>query len=400
MSFFRDSEVGQQKTDGRFKTAIQTVGDLSDVDLEQLQTDLDNQLDRFTNLGSGWSLSRIIRFTLHVAAYRPLAGKSYIETPESIANKKAVVNVKNKDEKCFQWAILSALFPSTENVNDVSKYVPFVKEVNWSGLRFPVTVNQVRLFERNNQNFTVNVYVYEESEDDVIPIYVTKCGMRAKHIDLLLLKDGEKCHYVWIKRMSALVCHRTKSKAKVYVCPHCIHPFTIKESFENHLSDCAKHKRQKISFPEENRDKLFWKSYSKTEFCPFVIYADFESYLSPVESSTESSTRVVNEHIPSGFCAYTVSRDKAYRTEPFLYSGPDCMDQFFDHLLREQRRISFILGEDYDMLPLTREEQAEFDASTVCDSCNKPYTEDNRKVRHHSHRTGEFISACLAFYNE
>jgi hypothetical protein len=146
MSFFRDSEVGQQKTDGRFKTAIQTVGDLSDVDLEQLQTDLDNELDRFTNLGSGWSLSRIIRFTLHVVAYRPLAGKSYIETPESIVNKKAVVNVKNKDDKCFQWAILSALFPSTENVNDVSKYVPYVNKVNWSGLRFPVTVNQVRLF--------------------------------------------------------------------------------------------------------------------------------------------------------------------------------------------------------------------------------------------------------------
>jgi hypothetical protein len=325
VSFFRDSEVGQQKTDGRFKTAMQTVGDLSDVDLEQLQTDLENQLDRFTNLGSGWPSSRIIRFTLHVAAYRPLAGKSYIETPESIANKKAV---KNKDEKCFQWALLSALFPSTDHVNDVSKYVPFVNEVNWSGLRFPVTMNQVRLFERNNQNFTVNVYVYEESEDDVIPIYVTKCGMRAKHIDLLLLIDGEKSHYVWMKRMSAVVCHGTKSKAKVYVCPQCIHPFTIKESFENHLSDCAKQKRQKISFPEENRDKLFWKSYSKTEFCPFVIYADFESYLSPVESSTEGSTRVVIEHIPSRFCTYTISRDKAYRTEPFLYSGPDSWTRF------------------------------------------------------------------------
>jgi hypothetical protein len=79
------------------------------------------------------------------------------------------VNVKNKDEKCFQWSILSALFPASDNVNDVCKYVPFVNQVNWSGLRFPVTVNQVRLFERNNQNFTVNVYVYEESEDDVIP---------------------------------------------------------------------------------------------------------------------------------------------------------------------------------------------------------------------------------------
>jgi hypothetical protein len=39
------------------------------------------------------------------AVHGLLAGKSYVKTPESInANKKAMVNVKNKDEKCFQWA--------------------------------------------------------------------------------------------------------------------------------------------------------------------------------------------------------------------------------------------------------------------------------------------------------
>jgi hypothetical protein len=29
------------------------------------------------------------------------------------------------------------------------------------------------------------------------------------------------------------------SNVKVYVCPHCIHPFTVIESFENHLPNCA-----------------------------------------------------------------------------------------------------------------------------------------------------------------
>jgi predicted RNA-binding Zn-ribbon protein involved in translation (DUF1610 family) len=45
------------------------------------------------------------------------------------------------------------------------------------------------------------------------------------------------------------------------------------------------------------------------------------------------------------------------------------------------------------MLPLTREEQAKFDASTICNSCNKSYSDENRKVRHHCHQTGEFITA-------
>ena len=45
------------------------------------------------------------------------------------------------------------------------------------------------------------------------------------------------------------------------------------------------------------------------------------------------------------------------------------------------------------MLPLTRQEQAEFDASVVCPKCLQAYTDENKKVRHHDHKTGNFISA-------
>jgi hypothetical protein len=34
-----------------FKTAVQTATDPSDIDLNDLESDLDGQLDRFTNLG-------------------------------------------------------------------------------------------------------------------------------------------------------------------------------------------------------------------------------------------------------------------------------------------------------------------------------------------------------------
>jgi hypothetical protein len=52
MNCFRESEIGFQQTDGRFHTNIQAADDISDVDLGQLQTDLEAQLDRFTSLGS------------------------------------------------------------------------------------------------------------------------------------------------------------------------------------------------------------------------------------------------------------------------------------------------------------------------------------------------------------
>lgn len=80
-AFIRDVQIGLQRTEGSFRTTVQTAGYLEDVSLDQLRTELAAQIDRFTNLGSGWTLGSIKRFTIHIAQYRPLAGSSYIETP-------------------------------------------------------------------------------------------------------------------------------------------------------------------------------------------------------------------------------------------------------------------------------------------------------------------------------
>ena len=36
-------------------------------------------------------------------------GKSYIDSPEWLKNKKATINPKNNDDKCFQYALAVAL---------------------------------------------------------------------------------------------------------------------------------------------------------------------------------------------------------------------------------------------------------------------------------------------------
>lgn len=393
MSFFRHSEVGAQYTDARFQVPVESLGDISQFNVGDVLTTIEPQLERFTNLGSGWSLLRITKCTVIIGQYRPLAGSSHIETPPEIVAKQAIINVNNNDNECFRWAVLSAVFPADVNANRVSNYTPYIDKLDFSGLKFPVTLSQIRHFERCNPTLRVNVYKFKKDENSVIPIYISKFGIREKQIDLLLLMDGDKTHFTWIKNMSALVAGRTKAKSKTYVCPHCVHPYSNQKTFENHLPQCSQNKRQIITFPDDDHNILKWRSKSKTEYHPFVIYCDFESSLSPVDDTSNKSTRVVNEHIPSGFCAFTYSQYSKHQTPPTLYSGPDCMEVFFDHLMREQRRIAFILGEDFEMLPLTREEQARFEASTHCNCCGKEYSDDNRKVRHHDHRTGLFVEA-------
>jgi hypothetical protein len=73
-----------------------------------------------------------------------------------------------------------------------------------------------------------------------------------------------------------------------------------------------------------------------TERLPFVIYAHLESCLVPVQDRLN----VVDEHVPSDFCAYTVSTDSEFEMEPFLYSDPDCMDVFTNILPKSKQESS------------------------------------------------------------
>jgi len=60
--------------------------------------------------------------------------------------------------------------------------------------------------------------------------------------------------------------------------------------------------RQAVNYPDEEKNRVFWKSRSKTKKAPFECYADFESVLVP-----SGSENVINTHEPSGVAVYVVS---------------------------------------------------------------------------------------------
>ena len=73
--------------------------------------------------GTGWVFQRIVTLDVHVAKYKPLKGSSWFDLPQALKLKKAIVNVKNADQQCFKWAVLSALFPAVKDAQRVGKYV-------------------------------------------------------------------------------------------------------------------------------------------------------------------------------------------------------------------------------------------------------------------------------------
>jgi hypothetical protein len=111
--FHHQSDTGVQETEGGFYSQLFTALDATNVDLTAVQTDLDGELDRFTNVGSGWTIAAILRFTIRIGQYRPMTGSSYIPTKKALAAKRALISVFNQDDMCFAWTVLSAFHTPT-----------------------------------------------------------------------------------------------------------------------------------------------------------------------------------------------------------------------------------------------------------------------------------------------
>ena len=80
-------------------------------------------------------------------------GSSYIKLPDWLAKKKAILNPKNLDEKCFKWAVMAGLKWGEidchpERVNKLRQYE---NEFNWSGITYPVSTKNIGKFERMNE---------------------------------------------------------------------------------------------------------------------------------------------------------------------------------------------------------------------------------------------------------
>jgi hypothetical protein len=119
------------------------------------------RLEGFTNEGSGWRLKRCTTLTLKISRYQPFRGRSYIKTPAYIP-PRTVINVRNVDNRCFEWAILSAMYPTGDNPHRPTKYQAHLGELSFKGIDFPVKVTDVAKFEHQNPGLSVSVFGWEK----------------------------------------------------------------------------------------------------------------------------------------------------------------------------------------------------------------------------------------------
>ena len=118
-------------------------------------------------------------------------------------------------------------------------------------------------------------------------------------MDLLLISNENKSHYVYIKDFNRFMCNKTKNKNKKYFCKCSLQCFSSEKVLIEHDENCLIiNGKQCVKLKSGS---IRFKDYFKQLTVPFKIYADFECLLKGVKNSDKNNSSYrekYQDHIP------------------------------------------------------------------------------------------------------
>ena len=328
-------------------------------------------------------------------SYKPLRGETWISLPKELANKNAIINMKNKDNKCFLWCVLRALNPKDKDPQRITDLINKKDTLKMEGIEYPMSLKDMNKFEKQNPTISITVFGYEGK--NVYPLRNSDNTDRENNIILMLIEVGGVKHYCLVKSINLLLSSQTTNgKRKQHFCLRCLNPFWRKEALSRHQEYCGDYEAVKIKLPKKGT-MLKFKNYHRLEKVPFTVFFDFECRIEPIQScdpdDKSSYTKQYQKHEPSSFCYYIKCfDDEIYEPKLVSYTGEDAAQKFVEML---EENIKIITNIPEKKMIFKIQEQIQYEKETKCWICNEKFDDDkNYKVRDHCHFTGRYRGAA------
>ena len=276
--------------------------------VNEMFTQMKTQIENSALANGRFRFGEILFIDVNFHQFNLTRVSSYLHLPDWLANKKALVNLKNSNGECFKWSILSSLHyvEIKSNPEHISNLRLFEDNYDWGGLEFPLSVEGISKFEKKN-GVIVNVLGVEEKM--VYILRGKKYDYRKKVANLLLIAAGKQKHFRAIKSLSRLLASSNgKHKCKQHFCMNCLQGFPTEVSGDKHFECCKDNETVSTEVPKKGSLIKFQDSQYQFKV-PFIVYADFEAIPEPIQATNpnpdSSYTKDVNQHTPSGFCVNT-----------------------------------------------------------------------------------------------
>ncbi|KAE9521636.1 hypothetical protein AGLY_017932 [Aphis glycines] len=388
--------------------------------LNKMFNKLLSEEEQFISKKSGWSLKSIDCIQLRINTVNPLkGGKTYLDLPSHIKKKKAVINVKNNDNECFKYSILSKYDNRLNKSRFNKKYFGMLEKksgFDFKCIDFPTPITQLKKFEKIN-NVSINIYSLDDN-NVIYPLRITNIEKKKNHFDLFLFGDNNTAHYCYINNFSRFIrSQRTKNCSKLIICKRCFTSFGNKPcksklwgetGLIRHKEMCIKNKLGRpIMFEKGDDDFIYFKNYKNTQRIPIVIYADFECILNPkqpvkfIQSGKKPKTNITHLHklMSYGFYVkvdYNILPKKLIKKfeiprKVVIYRGKNAAKKFMNSMISIGNKINNIYKTNLPINKLTLKEEKNFQKAKVCEKCLLTFKDNNLlKVRDHCHITGNY----------
>jgi len=351
------------------------------------------QIQEYEMMGSGWVYDSICSIEIHTFQYQPFSGGCYTKKPVTLEIKThSIFNIDNRinnvsDGKCFQYAVMSKFLKGSRRKRDMEKLKTYQGldpgrfNLNFKDIKFPVNLEDISKFEKQNKDIIITVIGYEEPPhikrlakklqssnhpsaktklQDLVrqcsfPLYVSskKFDPNCKsqmHVDLLLIINSGKSekknehvgHFCLIKNLNTFLNRRNKS---MHVCRRCLNSFRSAVLLEEHVKLCSTFQFQKTNFPHE--DTLKFNSYNRMIKTPFTYFADFESFLVPQNNDTIISAK----HVVAAYCWICINwKGKVVKKKVYHAQSADenVVHHFLKGILKHARKCELYIKDKND----------------------------------------------------
>ena len=162
-------------------------------------------------------------------------------------------------------------------------------------------------------------------------------------LNVLLISDEEKLHYVFIKDFNRMMYSQTdtKNKGKKHLCMHCLQNFTSEEILNIHKERYILINGMQKPIYEEGT--IEFRNYDKHIPTSFRIYVDIESFNKKVNIRKGRSTTFYSKHIPYSVAAKLVCTDNTYTQPTKIFFGSNCINKFLQWVSKEKKRCNKII---------------------------------------------------------
>lgn len=376
---------------------------------------IEGAIEKYTRRESGWIFEDCNGATLTVLQYTPDTGSAYFALDSYISLKKAVLNIKNTDEKCFFYALLKAVHPEIDH-RYLNNFYAYIQRYDFDEKDCPIQLHAHTIKKYSKKvGCNISVYHYKNgSSQRARQMYFTGYEFD-RTVDLLFVEseDGQNHHYCAIQSLSRLMTQGyTGNVRRKFICRNCQAGFVSEEKMANHIGLCKNNDTAETRMSQ--KDRLYFINHHRELKVPVVRYADFEAINKKSKNAKDCDKHVIiTDHEPSGANILAVGIDGKERSYYETTNPKTCMEDFYSALIQgclSDYKTMYKYSKFKKQILWKEGEERQHKLAPKCLRCDRQFASQEqvdeyafendskihplRKCAHHCHFTGAFYFSC------